>query len=188
MLTWRANSESDLAAYHLWRAESSDVLSDVRRIAPMAVIIPSANAVVETYSDTELPAGKTYYYRVAAVDTSGNFSEPSPIYAARPVDTAAPAPPIWRGARWNDDASAVLLRWTLTDESHETLIQRSSSESGGIWFSVTPWLPSGAQTYADITAAANADNVYRLRVRSASGNLSVEYSEIKVNALTGGAI
>ncbi|MFN8561627.1 MAG: hypothetical protein U0703_08415 [Anaerolineae bacterium] len=184
-LNWRANAETDLAAYHLWRAETSDALADVRRVAPTAILTPTAGAVIETYADENLLAGKTYAYCLAAVDSSGNVSKPSPVGMARPVDTAAPAPPEWGVARWNDDASAVLMRWRLADETHETLIQRSAPETGGIWLAVTGWLPAGTRAYADAGATAAETNTYRLRVRSASGNLSVEYNEIVVDAVTG---
>ncbi|MEO8397886.1 MAG: hypothetical protein ABI700_33140, partial [Chloroflexota bacterium] len=186
-LNWRANAESDLAHYHLWRAESGEALADLRRTAPTLVMSPTAGAVIETYPDEALLAGKSYAYRIAAVDSSGNVSEPSPIYTARPVDTAAPEPPTWRGARWNDEASAVLLRWTLADGTQETLIQRRSPSEGGLWFSITPWLPAGTRLYSDIGATATVTNAYRLRVRSVSGNLNLNYNEIEVNPPTGEA-
>lgn len=184
-LNWRANAETDLAAYHLWRAETSQALTDVRRLAPTAVITPTAGTVIETYPDENLLAGKSYAYRLAAVDQNGNVSEPTPVYMARPVDTAAPIPPEWHEARWTDDASAVLLGWTLADETYEILIQRSSPEMGSVWFSISSWLPAVTNTYTDPTAVAAATNTYRLRVRSASGNLNAIYNEIQITPPTG---
>ena len=34
--------------------------------------VPLAQSATNTYSDTGLPQSSTYYYKVAAVDTSGN--------------------------------------------------------------------------------------------------------------------
>jgi hypothetical protein len=129
-----------------------------------------------------------YYYRIASVDNNGNVSEPSPIYAARPVDTAAPAPPVWETARWNDDGTAILLAWTLADAAHEILVQRRSPESGNLWFAVSTWLPAGSETYRDFGARTTETNLYRLQVRSASGNLNTVYNEIDVSPFTGDSL
>jgi hypothetical protein len=80
-----------------------------------------------------------------------------------------------------------LLSWVLADEAQETLIQRSTPAGGGLWLPVTPWLASGTQFYSDTSAAADVTHRYRLRVRSASGNLNREYNEIEVSAPTGDA-
>jgi hypothetical protein len=65
------------------------------------------------------------------------------------------------------------------------MIQRSSPEMGSVWFSISAWLPAGTNTYADPTAEAGVTNTYRLRVRSASGNLNVIYYEIQITPPTG---
>ena len=67
-ITWRANHESDLKEYRVWRAESAEELSDVRRMPPHAVTAPTEDVTFEVLQDTELYGGIDYFYRVAAVD------------------------------------------------------------------------------------------------------------------------
>ncbi|MCC7205743.1 MAG: hypothetical protein IT323_00460 [Anaerolineae bacterium] len=182
---WRANTERDLAAYHIWRAEDPAALADVRRLPPLAVLAPSPGVVAEAFTDADLPAGVPYHYRIAAIDTNGNLSRPSALAAGQAVDTSIPAPPEWRSARWHNAGVGILLRWTLAEEAHEAMMQRSSPQTGGLWLSITGWLPAGTERYADLTADASLTNAYRLRVRSASGNLSDSYNEIEVSPAAG---
>jgi hypothetical protein len=68
-LTWTANTESDLNHYDVHRSTVHDfVPSPANRIAQPTGI---------SYSDTGLASSTTYYYRVAAVDNTGNIGQPS---------------------------------------------------------------------------------------------------------------
>lgn len=64
-LSWNANSESDLAGYNLYR---SDISGGALTKLNTSVITDSF------YTDSGLADNTTYYYRVSAVDTSGNES------------------------------------------------------------------------------------------------------------------
>jgi predicted phage tail protein len=70
---WPPNSESDLAGYLVHR--SSD------RTAPLESWTPLTSALWTrtTFTDENVEPGKTYYYYLRAVDTSGNKSQPSDI-------------------------------------------------------------------------------------------------------------
>lgn len=65
ILTWNANSETDLASYRIYRATTSGAY-----VAPLATI-PAGTV---TYQVTGLTSGTTYYFIVTAVDTAGNES------------------------------------------------------------------------------------------------------------------
>ncbi len=126
----------------------------------------------------------TYYYRLAAVDTNGNVSEPTSTRAGRAVDTSVPVPPDWIDAQWNEDQTAIDLTWSLTDVSQEVLVQRRTLLGGEIWLAATGWLPPGESTFQDANARTYETYLYRLAVRSASGNLNTTYNEITVLPLT----
>jgi len=64
-LVWNPSSEGDLAGYLVYRREQ-----ETREIQLTDNMIPSAS-----YVDKLVESGKTYYYRVRAVDTHGNQSE-----------------------------------------------------------------------------------------------------------------
>jgi hypothetical protein len=72
-LFWAANSEPDLAGYNIYRAEAAD--------APESewTRLNTAPHPLSTFRDHQTVPGKTYFYKVTAVDRAGNESELSTI-------------------------------------------------------------------------------------------------------------
>ncbi len=69
-LSWAISPEADVAGYHVYRSEQSDTPGErVNR-----EILPSP-----AFRDISMVAGKTYYYRVSAIDRAGNESAPSAV-------------------------------------------------------------------------------------------------------------
>lgn len=79
VLDWADNTEPDLAGYHVER--SQDPPSASSRTWTRLTGSPLGTSA---YVDTAVVNGTTYYYRVRAVDTSGNESAPSAEQAATP--------------------------------------------------------------------------------------------------------
>lgn len=77
-LTWTINTEPDLAGYNVYRSEQPD--------AP-AEKLNSDLLLAPTFRDMSITAGKSFFYRVGAVDHSGNES---PLSSA--VETIIPGP------------------------------------------------------------------------------------------------
>ena len=73
-LTWTISTEADLSGYNVYRSERAD-MSGLK----LNTEILSA----PTFHDMSVLAGKSYYYRVAAVDQSGNESALSPAVEAQ---------------------------------------------------------------------------------------------------------
>jgi fibronectin type 3 domain-containing protein len=65
MLTWNANTESDLAGYKVYRATAPGAYG-----APIATL----QGNVTGYVATGLQVGTTYYFVVTAYDNAGNES------------------------------------------------------------------------------------------------------------------
>ena len=84
-ITWRMSPELDAAGYHIER--SLDVRRGFRRLD--RALIPVRRPV---WTDT-VPGGHQYFYRIIAVDSSGNASAPSNPVDALPVDHTPPPPP-----------------------------------------------------------------------------------------------
>ncbi len=63
-LRWSRNIESDLLRYRIYRGAAS----------PANSVIDSVTAGIQTYSDTTVASGTTYFYRISAVDNSGHES------------------------------------------------------------------------------------------------------------------
>ncbi len=68
-LSWSPDSDSDLAAYHVYRRDVHEGLP-AQRIASVGV--------ETSFRDTGAQAEHTYAYSVSAIDQSGNESEHSP--------------------------------------------------------------------------------------------------------------
>jgi subtilisin len=68
-VSWNANAEPDLSHYNIYRSTTSGFFPNASNL----VSSPATNV----YSDTALIANIIYYYKVAAVDSSGNEGSPS---------------------------------------------------------------------------------------------------------------
>ena len=117
-LAWRANTEPDISEYRVWRATSPAALLDVRRQPPVRTLAAVTGEARVVHADEGLEGLRTYSYRVAAVDTAGNVSEPTPVISVRVPDSKAPQPPEWTRAEW--------VRRTPPDPSTRTTTRRRS--------------------------------------------------------------
>ncbi len=75
-LSWTATTESDLAGYNIYQSTTSG--SGFSKINTSLV-------TGESYVDTDLTSGTTYYYKITAEDTSGNESGYSSEVNATPT-------------------------------------------------------------------------------------------------------
>ncbi len=85
-LVWRMSPEPDVEGYYVER--SSGLSSPYTRLT--ARLVP---ATEPTWTDSTVHGGHPYFFRVIAVDSAGNASEPSNAMSALPVDRTPPAPP-----------------------------------------------------------------------------------------------
>ncbi len=82
-LTWRPNTEADLAGYQVRRAESA--AGPVTGSAARVEISGERLLTSPRFSDEKAEPGQTYSYTVVAIDKKGNQSEPSdPVSASIP--------------------------------------------------------------------------------------------------------
>jgi hypothetical protein len=77
-LTWTINTEPDLAGYNVYRSE--DAQTPGQKLNSELLLVP-------TFRDMSVAPGKSYFYRVRAVDQSGNESPLS-----SPVEAQVPGP------------------------------------------------------------------------------------------------
>jgi hypothetical protein len=169
-LGWASNREPDLAHYLVYRADNADAARDVRLMTlaatlPVAVGDPAARPAAVTWTDTPVPGLVTFYYRLVAVDTSGNASSPSQAVAIRAHDEALPVPPplavAWDTATPPLTATAT---WTSTDD---TLLELRAAVSA-IWDPVGDWQVPGSYTQT-LDIDHTFDWQVRLRVRKYTG-------------------
>ena len=102
LVVWRLSPEPDVAGYHVERAQ--DARGPYARLTPR--LVPVAQP---SYVDTTATGGVQYYYRIVAVDRSGNESEPSNGALVLARDLTPPAPPTGLAATVRQ--RCVTLRW-----------------------------------------------------------------------------
>jgi hypothetical protein len=82
-LSWSPNTESDLAAYHLYRRDTQGGLP-AQRIASLSV--------ETSFRDAGVQPGHTYAYSLSSLDQTGNESQRSPeVEETLPTQTKEPA-------------------------------------------------------------------------------------------------
>jgi hypothetical protein len=89
IFSWNSNEEYDLKGYNIYR--SSDNIS-FTKLNPSILLSPS-------FVDESMETGVSYFYKVTAVDTSGNESNPS-----IPLEVHAPTV-----TNWTEDSSPLLF-------------------------------------------------------------------------------
>ncbi len=104
-LNWTANGESDFKAYRLFMGTSPNPTTQVDSVTTIATTSKEFGGLVN---------GTTYYYRMVAVDTSGNASDYSDEVSSSPYDQTAPAVPQDLAATAGD--GQVTLSWTANGE------------------------------------------------------------------------
>jgi serine protease len=170
-LDWANNTESDLDGYIVYRATSA--------AGPYSAL--TSNPVgASAYTDNAVANGTTYYYRVTAVDTSGNESADSATVSGTPEggDTTPPAAP--SGLSGTSTRNSVSLNWADNSESDLAgyFVYRAT-RSGGPYTRVTS-SPVGASAYVDTGLNRRTRYFYYVTATDTSGNESGQSSRIRV--------
>src|SRR5215213_1360510 len=159
-LDWTGNTEKDLAGYLVYRAASAG--GDFVRLT-------STPVTSSEYSDYAAPAGLPSYYRIAAVDTSGNQSTPVSATVTRKDGTAPAAPKALSAAR---DDNGISLSWADNSEADLAgyVVSRATT-SGGTYTKLTS-KPITASSFRDATASSTVNYYYKVTATDFSGNSS----------------
>jgi hypothetical protein len=172
-LVWASNREPDLKEYRIYRADSGDSARDLRLMTLVQTVgvpagDPTTRPAEASWVDSGVPGLVNRYYRVVAVDTTLNSSEPSAVVCARAFDETPPTPPALTVVWTDATPAAARASWTATEES---LLERRSLETV-VWDRVTDWLTPGAHTIDD-TVSSDYTWLYRIRVRKGTGALAI---------------
>jgi fibronectin type 3 domain-containing protein len=168
-LDWSNNTESDLAGYTVYRSTSAG--------GPFAALNASL-LVASAYTDNAVTNGTTYYYRVTAVDTSGNESSNSSMASATPSapDTTPPSAPTGLSASAGN--GTVALDWSNNTESdlEGYIVYRATSAAGP--YAALNSNPLGASAYADNGVTNGTTYYYRVTAVDTSGNESADSATV----------
>jgi Tol biopolymer transport system component/fibronectin type 3 domain-containing protein len=117
-LSWLVNPEPDVVGYNVYRETPQGLL----KLNALVVTDP-------TYTDTQLPNG-SYTYRVTAVDTVGNESEPSDAAVVQ-VDIVPPPVPFNLRVEVLSEGEALQVSWEHAGDAIAGFNLYRSSTTGG---------------------------------------------------------
>lgn len=105
-IAWKMNLELDLTGYNIYRGESLQEGEEFKKINKELI-----TGDFPYYEDKEVIPGKSYFYRISAVDTAGNESRQTPGYSAMLKDTTPPGLPTDLKFRYDVKKHIVELSW-----------------------------------------------------------------------------
>jgi hypothetical protein len=188
-ITWAKSHEAGIDFYRVFRTTSEPAADDVRFMGePIAQVSGdgsmidgngSASATADEtticYIDSTVDAMINYFYRLVAVDTSGNESTASAALSARAYSRERPAPPNWVEPPIEDE-DGLHLSWQSNDAALMCLVQRSTD--GVDWLSISGWLDRGLYQFTDSDRETGVSYTYRLKVMNLQGSLNSTYTTI----------
>ncbi len=139
----------------------------------------ASNLKSNTFTDTTIISGVTYYYVVT--QNLAKESGPSPIAIARKTDTKAPTPPTNLTTKIED--TEVILTWKKsTDNDIESYsIFRKDTEKGD-FKEIAKGLKNNS--YQDFSPRKSIDNMYVVYAHDYSGNTSIASTAVKAKVKT----
>lgn len=196
-LHWRSGAETDLAAYRIYRAADERAARGVETMAMVADIAvapdPAARPAEMTWTDTDVPGLRDFWYRIVAVDAvdpdprggGGNPSTPSPAIRVRAFDQTPPPPPpitavdrVWIDAAGMtypftdpapDGAPGIAVQWEDAGVDARILVQ-ARGPADDSFRNLSGWLTGGVTTFASPLPRPFEPVQLRLKVVNGAGN------------------
>lgn len=160
-LDWNKNTEGNVVGYRVYRSDSE---------AGTYALLSTSLVTGTRYTDPLAPHGQTSWYRVTAVDASGNESTLAQTSATRDPDLTPPASP--SNLAGSGTPSANILSW---DDNVEVDIAGynvyRSATANGTFIKLNASLLT-TTGFTDSTAISDATSYYRVTAVDVSGNES----------------
>jgi fibronectin type 3 domain-containing protein len=138
-LTWRLNTEPDLAGYFVERSLGLELPFKRLNTEPLRPFEPF-------WTDRTALGGTPYFYRIVAIDRSGNESRPGNAIAALPFDRTPPAPPAGTTAAARERRLEIRWRPSPSADVKGYYIYRGENRTGLVRLVEQP---IAATTFAD---------------------------------------
>jgi fibronectin type 3 domain-containing protein len=159
-LSWTAQTASNLAGYNVYSSTSA---SGPFTKLNVTGLLPAADV---NFTDTTASSSGTVYYRVTAVDTSNNESQPGSISVSASGQVFAPT-----GLTAAGSNSGVALTWNAQGAAAGYNVYRSTSPVNGFALLNTSGLATSA-SYNDSTAIGGVVYYYRVTAVDGQGSES----------------
>jgi fibronectin type 3 domain-containing protein len=175
-LAWDANTERDLAGYNVYR--STDNTTSGWAAAATAV----ATVTSPAFEDSGLDEVTTYYYRVRAVDVTGNLSDYAAVSATTLADLRVPSDP--RSVRLDAGNGFVQANWLYSADSfvsaYELTLQKLDATGADEGAATT--VTASSTTRHRIFSGLDNGATYRVTVKAVTPN-SVASSGVSLTAV-----
>jgi chitodextrinase len=174
-IRWRKNTEADFLRYRIYRATSPH---------PTTKVDSTTAGIADTSRRyTGLTNGTRYYFRVTAVDSSGNESVFSSEVNAVPADRIPPAAP--QNLVVTDSSSGtVTIKWRKNTEVDFLRYRIYRSTSPNPTTKVDSTTGGAADTSKTFTGLTNGTRYYfRLSAVDSSGNESAYSSQVNATPM-----
>jgi fibronectin type 3 domain-containing protein len=173
-LSWRANTESDLAGYRVFRSNyRGDEYSQITT-SPVTEAVFIDTVSTKTLTDK-------IYYKVAAVDTRFNTSPFSTVLEVKRPDVVPPVPAVFQSFKIKD--ASVVLSWALSPSSdvvrYELWRSGTANEPAAL---ISSFLPQdGVRSYTDSKVKSGSSYNYRIITIDDNGLSSATTQALKVS-------
>jgi chitodextrinase len=187
-LNWTANTEPDLDHYNIYRGTTAGFPVNTTNDTPLAQVTTAS------YSDTGLTASTTYYYKVAAVDTSNNIgtlSNEASATTSSPPDTTPPGQVIGLAVT-AASSSQLNLTWTANPQSdgvgHYNVYRGTTANFAVNTATDTPLATPTTNSYSDTGLTASTTYYYKVAAVDTSNNIGTLSNEASATTSGPGAI
>lgn len=160
-LTWNANGESDLAGYKIYYDTASHVGNCPAGFGGNVVNVGN----VTTYAFNNLTAGQTYYFQVAAYDTSNNQSACS-SQVSKTIPAADVTAPV---------TTATPAGGTYTSAQTVTL---NANESATIYYTMDGSVPTASSTVYAYPLSVSSSATVKYFAKDTAGNSEAVKTQI----------
>ena len=180
-MAWTANTEPDLGHYNVYRGTSPGFA-----VNTADTDTPLAQPATNSYSDTTgLTESTTYYYKVAAVDTSSNIGILSDESSGATGDSTAPAKVLGLTVT-PISASRLDLAWTANTEpdlGHYNVYRGTSPGFAVNTATDTPLAQPTTNSYSDTTGLTESTTYYyKVAAVDTSSNIGILSDEASATA------
>ena len=165
VLAWLANVENDLRRYNIYRGTTSGDLSKIAEVA----------AGTETFTDSTVTNGTTFFYAIDAEDTAGNLSNRTGEVEATPTDNVDVIPPTVVSTDPPDGTVDVALNASVSVTFSEPMNQAATEAA----ISVVPafgctftWDPGGSTVTCVPGSNLTANTLYTVTVGTGAQDLA----------------
>lgn len=165
-LSWNPSPEQDLAGYNIYRDTAADGKFAIR--INDSLLTGSLNE-----NDKGLTRNTTYYYKIQAVDTTGNASALSVAVAGTPVDKTPPASPAGLSIVDLYTGTDLALSWTpntIDSDGAGYNVYRATASTGPFSKLNSRSIAFTATGYKDTTAPRHVTSYYYVTAVDQSDN------------------